>query len=298
MSEKIFAFDQARFSDLLNYALENGLATIRDGVAYWKEGSGKSGIIQHLPLKEVSVVSSEQLSTVLASLQSTVVGTSLISTGVLLGAIMLQTAYLTKKINQLRNSINYIEKDVKSLYVMNYMTHLSEYAGMVESAKVILKNKSKAEVADIAAVLLTNIACKRNEISLLIPTLINYADELTNEHLDYLLDFVILVLDLMPNFVYVELTLSDRYEKFNYTNDILEQSKSSYQECRRVFSEWCKTKREGVITGNGNKIFLEKEEELKLFFAESKKINDSIFGTFDRVSLPSITKNIDYNLAS
>lgn len=296
MLEKIFVFDEAKFSDLLNYARENGLATIRDGVAYWKESSGKSGIIQHLPLKEVSVASSEQLSTISANLQSTVVGTSLISTGVLLGAIMLQTIYLTKKINQLRNSIDDIGKDVTSLYVINYMTHLSEYAGMIESAKVILKNQSKSEVLDIASVLLTNIACKRNEISLLIPNLISYADKLTDKHLEALLDFIMLVLDLIPNFVYVELTLSDRYEKFNYTNDILDQSKSSYQECRRVFSEWCKTKREGVIKGNGNKIFLEKDEQLRLFFTESKKVNDSLFSGFDRISLSSITETTKHCL--
>lgn len=280
MIEKIFMFDSSRFSDALKIAIQNGQAIIRDGVAYYRNGGG---IIQHMPLKEVTIDLSKSLSTVVSSLQSSIMIASTISTGVIVGAIIIQTAYLSNKINKLHVSINKVEKDVKSLYVMNYITHLSEYAGMIESARCILKNESKAETADLAAILLVNIASKRNELSLLISNLIDYSNELTDDHLMHLLDFIILILELMPKFVYVEAMLSDRYEKFGYTNIMLEQSKKSYKERMKEFSNWCKNKKEDALIGKSHSVFLQKAEELKLFFTDSKKYNYPLLERTDEI---------------
>jgi hypothetical protein len=97
----------------------------------------------------------------------------------------------------------------------------------------------------------------------------------------------------MPKFVYVEAMLSDRYEKFNYTDAILEQAESSYKKCMEEFSDWCKIKKQDVIRGRSNEIFLQKENELKLFFSDSKKYNYSLFDNFGKITLPFTTKNME-----
>jgi hypothetical protein len=47
--EKIWVLDETRLSSEFVKAYTEGKAAIHDGVAYWAKGSGKTGVIQHLP---------------------------------------------------------------------------------------------------------------------------------------------------------------------------------------------------------------------------------------------------------
>ena len=59
MLDKVFSYDIENFSKELLEAIANDQVIFRDGVAYWKKGLEQVGIIQHIPLKEVSSVGIE-----------------------------------------------------------------------------------------------------------------------------------------------------------------------------------------------------------------------------------------------
>lgn len=102
MLGKTFTYDFDKFSPELFEAWRNNQVVFRDGVAYWKQGLEKVGIIQHIPLKEVSSVSMESFVQGLGSLQSTLQSTiaiaQTISTASLMVAMVIQTQILAKKL--------------------------------------------------------------------------------------------------------------------------------------------------------------------------------------------------------
>ena len=67
MKETLLTIDWVNVYKEVQSALETGHVIIRDGVAYWHAMSGKSGIAQHLPLKEVVLELRDQGKTILFS---------------------------------------------------------------------------------------------------------------------------------------------------------------------------------------------------------------------------------------
>ena len=116
METKIYAFDESLYNPKLIEAIKNNQVIFRDGVAYWKKGLKASGIIQHIPLKEVSAVTSETFVQTLGSLQSTLQGTIVaaqaISSATLMIAIVVQTQILSKKIEAVRSSVLQVSQSV------------------------------------------------------------------------------------------------------------------------------------------------------------------------------------------
>jgi hypothetical protein len=100
MKETLLTIDWVNVYKEVQSALETGHVIIRDGVAYWHAMSGKSGIAQHLPLKEVvletaSIGDIKQLIQMAQTVQLAAVG---VSTGIIVGAMVVQTMYLSKKL--------------------------------------------------------------------------------------------------------------------------------------------------------------------------------------------------------
>mgnify|MGYP001292420654 FL=1 len=79
--DKIWVVDETQLYPKLIEAMSEGKAVIHDGVAYWAEGSGKTGVIQHLPFKETTVQNVEEA---IKLAQSTAVMATAVSTGIIL----------------------------------------------------------------------------------------------------------------------------------------------------------------------------------------------------------------------
>lgn len=95
--ERIWILDESKLNKTLVDALAEGKAVIHDGVAYWAEGSGKTGVIQHLPFKEATVKSVEEA---IKTAQMTTVIATAASTCIILGALIIQTKYLAAKLDK------------------------------------------------------------------------------------------------------------------------------------------------------------------------------------------------------
>lgn len=270
--ETVFTFDWDKVYSTVQQGLQDGNVILRDGVAYWSEASGKSGIVQHMPLKEM-LYDPEKLNDISKLIQSThatqmaAIG---LSTTIIVGAIVVQTMYLAKKIDKLQETMDLISSDIKAQNVMFYMEKISKYFGAIESARVLLLDKSYvSETEDIAANLITQLSIERNEVLSLIDNLISFADQLTDDHLKQMLDFITMILDTMPKAIYLESQLCDRYGKFKLSEHLMRENTKRYNTSLMHYRSWCNDKAKAAIRGDKNAIalpFHEKKDELKDLF--------------------------------
>ncbi|HGF5125527.1 TPA: hypothetical protein ACF35B_003142 [Vibrio parahaemolyticus] len=273
--DTIFTFDWLKVKPEVLEGIQNGTITLRDGVAYWLEGTGKAGIAQHMPLKQVPFDPEKlnDISKLVQASHTTQMAAIGLSTTIIVGAIVVQTMYLAKKIDKLQETMDLISSDTNAQNVLFYMEKLSKYFGAVESARVLLLDKSLvSETQDIAANLISQLSIERNEVLSLIDNLISFADQLTDRHLEQMLDFITMVLDIMPKAIYLESQLCDRYGKFKLSEHLMRENTKRYNHTLQQYRNWCNSKAKATIRGDANAIaltFHDKKNDLKALFDSS-----------------------------
>lgn len=293
--DTIFTFDWLKVKPEVLEGINNGTITLRDGVAYWVEGTGKAGIAQHMPLKQVPFDPEKlnDISKLIQSTHTTQMAAIGLSTTIIIGAIVVQTMYLAKKIDKLQKTIDLISSDINAQNVIFYMEKLSKYFGAIESARVLLLDKSfVSETQDIAANLISQLSIERNEVLSLIDNLISFADQLTERHLEQMLDFITMVLDIMPKAIYLESQLCDRYGKFNLSEHLMRENTKRYNITLQYYRDWCNSKAEATIRGTVDPIaltFYEKEDDLKALFNSNN--NNALLQQLKRPSLELFSQN-------
>lgn len=278
--ESVFVFDWVKVKPEVLEEFNLGNVDLRDGVAYWDRGKG-SVIAQHMPLKEVVVDSSQEIKEILGQLQaaqSVQLAATALSTGLILGAIVVQTMYLAKKIDKLQQQIDLVSQDVHSQNVLYFMGQLSEYFGLVESARVLLLDKDLVEESQsIAEQYMAQLAAKRNALLSLIDNLVSYVDSASERHASLMLDFINMMFDLLPKSIHLEVQLYERYGKYKLADHIAETAKQRYEGVLANYKMWCNNKARGVLSGRGTehaKLFHEKESLLKQLF--NSEINQTL----------------------
>lgn len=239
MQQDIWILDEANFSPTLIDALEKGKAVFRDGVAYWLKGSGKTGIIEHLPFKKFPYTDPAEL---LAVAQKTAVAATAISTAVILGAMVVQTYYLASKLDRIQDTVDEISKDVHAQSILFYMEKLTDYIGHVEAARTLLKDRSVAvEMADMAQPLLVGMAAKRNQIFSFIDNVLNLAStskDISTRHFELIINFVQMMLDIMPAGIHVEHLLCARSGRLRLSEVILIDATERFNAAQEVFRKF------------------------------------------------------------
>ena len=270
--ETIFTFDWEKVYPEVLEGLQNGKITLRDGVAYWTELGDKSGIVQHMPLKQVAYDPEKlnEISKLIQASHTTQMAAIGLSTTIIVGAIVVQTMYLAKKIDKLQETMDLISSDISAQNVMFYMEKLSKYFGAIESTRVLLLDKTLvSETQDIAANLISQLSIERNEVLSLIDNLISFADKLTEHHLEQMLDFITMVLDVMPKAIYLESQLCDRYGKFGLSEHLMRENTKRYNQTLQHYRDWCNSKAKAAIRGDANSValtFHDKKDDLKALF--------------------------------
>lgn len=270
--ETIFTFDWEKVYPEVLEGLQSGKITLRDGVAYWTELADKSGIVQHMPLKEVAYDPEKlnEISKLIQASHTTQMAAIGLSTTIIVGAIVIQTMYLAKKIDKLQETMDLISSDISAQNVMFYMEKLSKYFGAIESTRVLLLDKTLvSETQDIAANLISQLSIERNEVLSLIDNLISFADKLTEHHLEQMLDFITMVLDIMPKAIYLESQFCDRYGKFRLSEHLMRENTKRYNQTLQHYRDWCNSKAKAAIRGDANSValtFHDKKDDLKVLF--------------------------------
>lgn len=262
--------------------LSNGIMRVSsaNGVVYWARGSGHTGAVQHLPFVPVNVQDASKLMETAQMLhaaqhaQMLAVG---ISTGVIVGAIVIQTMYLARKLDKLQNAIDLVSEDVHAQNIVFYMNKIADYFGAVESARMYLIDRNlKEEVGDIAPAALVDLATRRNQLVSFIDNILHFAksESLSPRHYELIIDFVSLVLDMLPKGIFVEKELFAFVEKYGLCDLLLERAGARYVELVETYRDWCNDQRKLAVKGNklaGS--ILSRDTALKhLFSSEENKL--------------------------
>ena len=272
---KIWTLDIDKIKPEVLEGFESGLVELRRGVAYWSKMSGKNGIVQHIPFMETTIKQSEDLLSLTKSIQMAQNATALavgLSTALILGALIIQTRYIASKIDKLQKSIDEISADIHAQNILYYMDKISSYFGMIESARILMLESSlKEEIKDIAVILLANISCKRNELFLFLDNLLPIADNeklISKRHYELIIDFVHIVLDLLPKSIYIEKELYTHIDKFNAADFILSESTNCYHMLLKDYKQWFNSQYKQAISGKHphTHVFLEREQKIERLF--------------------------------
>ncbi|OPA85113.1 hypothetical protein BFW88_23715 [Pseudomonas fluorescens] len=249
--QKIWVLDEAALSKKLLDALAQGKAVIHDGVAYWKAGSGETGIIQHLPFKETMIKSAEEA---IKAAQMTTVMAAAASTCVILGALIIQTKYLAAKLDKIQHTVDEIAKDLHAQNIVYYMDKVTDYIGGIEVARTLLKDRSLAhEIREVAYPLLATAAAKRNHALSFIDNILNLAhnsNELTNKHYELVVNFAHMMLEIMPLGMHTEYLLAARVGKPQLAQQILEDGAERYQGAMNLYKNFLNDQHRSLIRGS------------------------------------------------
>jgi len=236
MLNKIYAFDEDLFSPMLKKAIDNKQVVFRDGVAYWKKGLEAKGIIQHVPLKEVSAVSSETFVKTLGSLQSTLQGTIVaaqaISSATLMIAIVVQTQILSKKIEAVRSSVLQVSQTINEQNILFYTDKASEYLSVVHNLKLLLESNESIQVIEsLANTMLANSMQLKNHLSFFILNLINLIESekiKDREHAGLVLNFIQQMMEILPVGMHLEHLVSHRLGQYELSQTLIIDSHNKY----------------------------------------------------------------------
>lgn len=236
MEMEIFAFDEARFSEVLIKALKNNQVIFRDGVAYWKKGLESTGIIQHVPLKKVQALTSEtfvkSLGSMQSSLQGTIVAAQAISTASIMMATVIQTQILSKKIEVVRNSVLQVSQTVNEQNILFYTDKVSEYLSVIQNLKLILQSNEDIEVIkSLANSALADSMQLKNHMSFFILNLLSLVESeqiKDKQHLGLILKFVQQMMEVLPVGMHLEHILSHRLGQYQLSQTLIEDSHQKY----------------------------------------------------------------------
>ncbi|MCG3842395.1 hypothetical protein I3249_06350 [Psychrobacter sp. Ps1] len=236
MKTKIYAFDESLYNPKLIEALKNNQAIFRDGVAYWKKGLKTSGIIQHIPLKEVSAVTSETFVKTLGSLQSTLQGTIVaaqaVSSATLMIAVVVQTQILSKKIEAVRSSVLQVSQNVNEQNILFYTDKASEYLSVVHNLKLILESNEDIQVIEsLANTTLANSMQLKSHLSFFILNLLNLikSEQIQDkQHAGLVLNFIQQMMEVLPVGMHLEHLVSHRLGQYELSQTLIKDSHNKY----------------------------------------------------------------------
>ena len=267
MLDKVFSYDVEKFSKELLEAIANNQVIFRDGVAYWKRGLENVGIIQHIPLKEVSTVGIETfvqgLSSLQSTLQTTIVAAQAISTATLMVAMVIQTQILSKKIEAVQQCVLKVSQDIKEQNILFYTDKTSEYLALLQSFKLLLDNRTPLTVVNQLAnnTLSSSIQLKNHLISFIgnLLSLVQSKKISSQQHIELIMQFVQQMMEVLPIGMHLEFVLSHRLHQNEFSQVLIEDSNHQYSGLMNQYRNYLNE------LSNGLKEFRIKQEQVPFF---------------------------------
>ncbi|MDH1533223.1 hypothetical protein N5I15_12795 [Acinetobacter johnsonii] len=267
MLDKVFSFDIENFSKELLEAIANDQVIFRDGVAYWKKGLENVGIIQHIPLKEVSSVSIESfiqgLGSLQSTLQTTIVAAQAISTATLMVAMVVQTQILSKKIEAVQKCVLKVSQDIKEQNILFYTDKTSEYLALLQTFKLLLDNRTPLTAVNALAnnTLSSSIQIKNHLISFIgnLLSLVQSQKISSQQHIELILQFVQQMMEILPVGMHLEFILSHRLHQNEFSQVLIEDSYRQYSGLMNQYRNYLNE------INNGLKEFRIKQEQIPYF---------------------------------
>lgn len=233
-----WVLDEPMINERLRGAIDAGTAVFHDGVAYWAKGSGRGGIIQHLPLKQVPAGQTESIASALSTAQTTTMLATAASTTIIVGAIIVQTRYLAAKIEGVRRAVEQVSSKIDEQNLVFHLDRLSSYLGHMETCRTLLVDRDAVdEIRDLAIGFLPNFMSARNHVLSMTHGICRFAEsrEVSAESLKAMLGFSLSCLDIVPKGVHLEYLLSARIGKIGFAEQILIEGSKAHAAANEEF---------------------------------------------------------------
>ncbi len=279
--EQFYTIDLSKVSQSVIDGLRNGSMRFSNAnnAVYWACGSGQTGIVQNLtfvPANLDKIDDLMQAAKALQAAQNLQLAAIGLSTGLIIGAIVIQTMYLSRKLDKMQETINLVSQDVHSQNIIFYMSKIADYFGAVETARVYMLDRSlKEEVRDLAIQVAADLAIRRNQLFTFIDNIIKIADSnhISDRHYELIIDFVNTALELLPKGIFIEKELYTFIDKYGVADLVQDQSCKRYLGVIIEYRKGCNDQAREAIKGSPRVgLITRKDQDLKrLFTMEENK---------------------------
>lgn len=279
--EQFFTIDWSEVPQAVIEGLQNGSMRYSNAnnAVYWAQGSGNTGIVKHLPFIPSNLEKVDDLvnvSKAIQAAQNIQLAATALSTGLIIGAIVIQTMYLSSKIDKLQATIDIVSQDIHSQNIIFYMSKVADYFGAVETARIYMQDRTlKEEVRELATQVVVDLATRRNQLFNFIDNIIVIAnsDSVSERHKSLIIDFVNISLELLPKGIFIERELNTFIDKYATADLVTGKAAQRYLSVVDSYRRWCNAQNKESAKGKIGLLINEKDNDLKtLFKMEENKL--------------------------
>ena len=239
-----------------------------------RNASGSREIVKHLPLEPVTLSDSAldagsllEVSRGVQAAQAAITYTIAISTAAIMGAIVVSTAYLAKKIDKLQLAINKMQKEIQDQNMIYYTEKISDYFGAVESLReMIATGELVAENKDLILMKISSLGTQRCQMFSFMNSLLYMSDGFTPSSKAMALDFLNMSMMLFPKGICIESQAAYKIERFHCGDAIRIGGHEKYRQLADSYKNWGNEKVRSIYRGSvssGEQALMGKFEDIK-----------------------------------
>ena len=277
MKNEFYIIDWSKVSPGTIDMLASGQARIIKGVAR-NISKPLYPIIEHIPFVKAMAADSPNL--LKAAQKLTMVQTIAIvgiATVAIMGAIVLATTYLSKKLNNIQKQIDNIQKELHDQNIVYYADKIYTYFGAVEATREIITCKEVvAENNDLILLKISELVTLRNQLTSFLDNFIFLSDNFSSEHKAIAVDFINMTFNLLPKAIFIESQAAYAIDRFYLSDNIRNSAKIKYNNSINIYREWGNNKYQAILAGqidSNTEMFQNKFQDIKaLISSEENKL--------------------------
>jgi len=221
-----------------DYLISNSGGVVRDV-------SGR--IIKHIPLQEISCENSMSSQQIINSFQSSLAVSMSISTGIILGAIIISTKLILNKLNKIEELAEQILQEIHGQNRFQYFLQLKDYIAVGVSLRelsfVLEENK------DLALMKLNELSIKRQGILIVSLERIMQLDKLSLSHQEIILNFLHQTISLLPKLFYLERDVAIGLGRIQYAKILENNFRYEYLKLNNKYKKLLNNKYQYFLQG-------------------------------------------------
>lgn len=278
MNDQFFAIDWSKVRPETIKLLESGRGQLINGVV--RNVAENYQIVQHMPFEQVSLAERKNLIDIAKSLQtaqSTVSNLVAISSIAVMGSVIISTAYLSNKLDNIQKAIDLLQKEIHGQNLIYYTDRITDYFGSVEATRELINNNYVVvENPDLILLKLSELLNTRYQLLSFLDNLIHLSDTFSVAHKSLAIDFINMTFDLIPKGVFIESQTAYKLERFHLGNSIRDSAQLKYKHSIENYKAWANSKYHSVLNGSGDsntKVFQDNYPKIKsLMNSEENKL--------------------------
>jgi hypothetical protein len=252
--DTLYRIDWAKLFPEVQQGLLDGSARIIKGVV--RNSGDMNQILQHVPFVPVDVESTGDLlsraksATGLAGAAAATPAALALSTVVIVGAIVVSTAYLAGKIEEVQEGIARIEATLESQARLDHIRSVSHYLGAVGRTREILCHPAiVAENPDLLIQALAQLGQERHSFFSLVDSLFTLLPSLPPSELRPALEFLHSGIDFLPKAAFLESQAAFQLERFHFGLEVLQTSQAWHEKTVSAYRHWGQAELRTLVHG-------------------------------------------------